>query len=284
MYQPLLCGHEQFLVSLTTINEFPVHWHSEIEIVYCISGSFKTRINNNQLQVANGQAVFVSSAEEHEYLGSSNGTKVLVIEIGFSFLGENFSEMAKLQFTNPLINMDNPELIGQNAASQFKEYFQTLVSVMQNQSAAVMDEWETKAALFNIAALTMKVIPHKSKVSDKRKTRMQSILNIQPAFSLIKNNYSSNISIDDVAEVTGYEKTNFCKQFKAATQTSFHKYLNTYRIRMACNMLEFCEYPIQAIGEKVGIPEAKSFSRIFRQVIGMTPSQYKLERKKYYEQ
>ena len=33
------------------------HWHNEIEIIYCISGSFKTRINDIEYSVEAGQAV-----------------------------------------------------------------------------------------------------------------------------------------------------------------------------------------------------------------------------------
>jgi len=283
MYQPLLSGHEQFLVNIAELKEFPAHWHSEIEIVYCMSGSFDMKINSHDLSVKSGQAVFVSSTEEHEYLGSLDGNKVLFIEIGISFLGSNFSELAKLQFTSPLIDMDKPEVIGRVVASKFKEAFHIIKEAKNNQSDSVKDEWETKGALFNIAALTLKYIPHKNIISEKRRSRMQALLNIQPALSYIINNYYLSVTLDDVAKVTGYEKSNFCKQFKSATQTSFHKYLNTYRIGVACNLIKYSEYSMQAVGEKVGIPEAKSFSRIFRQVVGMTPTEYKSSKEGHYE-
>lgn len=170
--------------------------------------------------------------------------------------------------------LNKPEVIGQLAALKFKEYFQALASTKQNPSDTAGDEWNMKAILFNIAALTLKAVPHKSKMSNKRYARIQSIINNHPAMLYIKNNYSGRITIDDVARVVGYEKSNFCKQFKMATQTSFHKYLNSYRISIACNLIECSDDSMQAIGEKVGIPEAKSFSRIFKQVIGMTPTQY----------
>lgn len=283
MHQPLLSGHEQFLVNIAELKEFPAHWHSEIEIVYCMSGSFDMKINRHDLSVKSGQAVFVSSTEEHEYLGSLDGNKVLVIEVGISFLGAKFSELAKLQFTSPLIDMDKPEVIGRVVATKFKEAFHIIKEANKNLSDSVKDEWETKGALFNIAALTLKYIPHKNIVSEKRRARMQALLNIQPAFSYIINNYYLSVTLDDVAKVTGYEKSNFCKQFKSATQTSFHKYLNTYRIGVACNLIKYSEYSMQAVGEKVGIPEAKSFSRIFRQVVGMTPTEYKLSKEEHYE-
>lgn len=134
MYQPLLSGHEQFLANITALDEFPAHWHSEIEIVYCITGSFDMRIDNHYLSVKSGQTVFIGSAEEHEYLGSVDGTKALVVEIGFSFLGAKFSELAKLQFTNPVIDMDKPESIGRTAAAEFKAAFLIIAAAKQNSS------------------------------------------------------------------------------------------------------------------------------------------------------
>jgi AraC-type DNA-binding domain-containing proteins len=273
MYQPLLLGHEQFVVSVFSINGYPSHWHSEMEIIYCISGSLHVKINGHTFFVKSSQAVVISSTEEHEFLPGEEPAKLLLIEFGFSFLGSKFSELAKLQFPDPLIEFYSPQNIDRVAAEKMKQSMQFLIDHMQD-SGSVETSWMRKGMLYTIAALVLKYVPHDKTISEKRQKRMKAILNSQLAFEYIRNNYQSNISIEDVAKITGYEKSNFCKQFKNATQTSFHQYLNSYRIGLALRLLESEEYTIHAVGETVGIPEAKSFSRIFRQVMQMTPTEY----------
>ena len=75
--------------------------------------------------------------------------------------------------------------------------------------------------------------------------------------------------------MSGYEKTRFCQLFKRAVGVSFHKYLNDRRIEAAKELLSGSELPIQTIAEKTGLPEPKTFSRVFRASENMTPSEYR---------
>ena len=98
---------------------------------------------------------------------------------------------------------------------------------------------------------------------------------IEGALELIYLNYNSNISIDDAAKITGYSKSNFCRNFKLATGTSFHQYLAQYRISNACYILRTTDYSIEKISESVGFSETRSFCRSFKKIMRMTPLEYR---------
>lgn len=275
MYQPLLIGHEQFVAQLMHLGSFPSHWHSEMEIIYCISGKLNVTINEKAFQVEENNVVFINSAEDHEYINDHDSALVMIIEVGYSFLGDVFSELSKLNFVDSVIDLNKSDIIGSNILTKLKDIFDNIITIKQNKTGNICEDWEMKSAIYNLAAVILKHIPHSDVLSEKRRKRMKSLINIQPAISYIRKNYDQNITVSTVAALTGLEESNFCKQFKAATQISFHKYLNSYRIKIACSILESGEYNIYEVGDMVGIKEAKSFSRIFRQFLGMTPSEYK---------
>jgi AraC-like DNA-binding protein len=63
---------------------------------------------------------------------------------------------------------------------------------------------------------------------------------------------------------------------------TFLEYLNGYRIREAKMLLkeqneggEYAHYTVQAIGEMVGFGSRSVFYEAFKQIVGVSPSEYK---------
>ena len=56
---------------------------------------------------------------------------------------------------------------------------------------------------------------------------------------------------------------------------SFYQYLSSYRISVACSLLTESKETIADIGEIVGIPEPKTFGRLFKKTVGISPGEYR---------
>ncbi|MBD9097721.1 MAG: AraC family transcriptional regulator [Ruminococcaceae bacterium] len=83
------------------------------------------------------------------------------------------------------------------------------------------------------------------------------------------------IKIHRLLPVDFYLKSNFCRNFKLATGTSFHNYLAKYRIINSCYLLRSTDYSIGKIAESVGCNDTHSFCRTFKKIMNMTPLQYR---------
>ena len=59
------------------------------------------------------------------------------------------------------------------------------------------------------------------------------------------------------------------------TGMTFLQYVNMHRIEIAKRKIVEDTQPISEIGKQCGIPNAKSFTRIFKQYTNMLPSEYK---------
>ena len=75
------------------------------------------------------------------------------------------------------------------------------------------------------------------------------------------------------------EKGNFCKTFKQITGDTFHQFLNKYRVKMACVLLELTDYSVETIASEVGFADAKSLCRVFKSIKKMTTGQYRKEKR-----
>ena len=132
-----------------------------------------------------------------------------------------------------------------------------------------------------MASLLCRSLPTIGTVTRKRKGHLQYLQNVQVALNYIDQHFAEDISISSVASVAGYERTSFCRVFKASTGLTFLQYLNNCRIDEAKYLLEGSPMTIREVGDACGMSQGKKFSRIFKQYCGMTPSEYRSESRQY---
>lgn len=91
----------------------------------------------------------------------------------------------------------------------------------------------------------------------------------------ITEHHADNIHVESVADHFGMSQPSFSRFFSKATGGSFAQYLNSVRIAHACQLLSISEQPITEICFTVGFNNVANFNRRFRDLKGLTPSEYR---------
>lgn len=91
----------------------------------------------------------------------------------------------------------------------------------------------------------------------------------------LDENYKNDISLLDVAEEMGYSEAYFCKVFKQCFDKSFIMYLSEYRVNKAKELLASGEVSVKDISSEVGYHDSNYFTKVFKRVEGVTPTEYK---------
>lgn len=94
--------------------------------------------------------------------------------------------------------------------------------------------------------------------------------------TFIDEHYSEDIALQDIASVLGYSDVYFCKLFKQNFGKNFITYLNEYRMAKAKELLSNPLINIKDVGQKAGYRDANYFTRVFKRMVGMTPSEYRI--------
>ncbi len=110
----------------------------------------------------------------------------------------------------------------------------------------------------------------------KREEQTNSV--IIRARTYIEENYSKDISLDDVSRSVDISPYYFSKLFKEETGENFIEYLTRIRMEQAKQLLQNKEVSIKSIGILTGYSDPNYFSRIFKKQVGVTPTEYR-ERK-----
>lgn len=100
-------------------------------------------------------------------------------------------------------------------------------------------------------------------------------LEIYPLVEYVHANYMNPVGIKDMASVMNMSESNLFSFFKRATGDSPIRFLNDYRLSVACGMLCHTDLPVGEIASAVGVPDQFYFSRIFKSKYGVPPVKYR---------
>ena len=95
------------------------------------------------------------------------------------------------------------------------------------------------------------------------------------AIKYIQFNYSTDISVDDIANAVGISRSHLYRVFVSNLEQSPIEYLTEYRINEACNLIKNTNLSISQIAVSVGFFDQFYFSRVFKKIKKMPPSKYR---------
>jgi AraC-like DNA-binding protein len=98
---------------------------------------------------------------------------------------------------------------------------------------------------------------------------------VRKAMASIHERYREPISLKDIARALGVSKEYLARCFHQETGVTVVTYLNRYRIGQAKARLDAGRDSLTEIALEVGFASGPYFSRVFRQEVGMSPSEYR---------
>ena len=104
---------------------------------------------------------------------------------------------------------------------------------------------------------------------------------IQQAITFVEQNYHLDITIEDIATFCNLNRSYLGKLFKEMVNKTPQQFLILYRMNQASELLRFTELSIAEIGKSVGYPNQLHFSRAFKNIYHIPPSQWRKEHKKF---
>lgn len=110
-------------------------------------------------------------------------------------------------------------------------------------------------------------------IINKREEQTSGV--IAKAKTFIEENFSHDISLDDVSRIVDISPYYFSKLFKEETGENFIEYLTNIRIEKAKQLLSNKEISIKSICVATGYSDPNYFSRIFKKQVGITPTEYR---------
>lgn len=98
---------------------------------------------------------------------------------------------------------------------------------------------------------------------------------IEQLFEIKKIYLSPDLSLSDIAEMVGSNRTYVSRFFNNDENGSFFDYVNRYRIRHAVALLIDTDEKIESVAELSGFNSRQTFYRVFSKAKNMSPAQFR---------
>lgn len=96
----------------------------------------------------------------------------------------------------------------------------------------------------------------------------------------IAAHYQENLSLEVLASVSYLNSDYLCRVFKKETGVNLMKYIKTFRMNKACQLLESTQQKVTAISQAVGYQNCAYFIHTFTDLFGVSPEKYRQQHQK----
>ncbi len=117
--------------------------------------------------------------------------------------------------------------------------------------------------------------PVETAPSEDKEESVSANLLVGEVTRYIEEHYKEDIALQNIAGLMGYSDVYFCKLFKQNFGKNFITFLNEFRIDRAKELLADPKINIKDVSVEAGYRDANYFTRVFKRMVGMTPSEYR---------
>lgn len=245
-------------LTLTEISYSPrfqvlTHSHELSQLCFVREGTFSEFYGRKSREVKPLTLIARPSGETHAHRFHNSGARCLIIEIG----GESLRRIRECS----------------NALDDSAEFQSGMIAWL---GTRLYNEFHSDdhASLLAIEGLTLEILSEVSKrparVSQPGPPRW-----LKHAKDFLHSHFSEPITLGDVAKAAGIHPTHLERVFRQQYHYTIGEYVRRLRIEFACRQVSLTDTSFMEIGLAAGFYDQSHFSRTFKQIVGLTPSQYR---------
>ena len=252
--------------------EYPFHWHTPIEVIMPLRNGYHVELPSDvHYHLREHDIIFLRPGSLHK-LYEQEGERI-IFQFNMNLLNahDEFDDFFPSSTPALLITPEDHPEIHEQCVKLMLEIEDEYLSNAPLKDASVYGKLLDLLVLIYRNTSNTNVIFSDVKLN-KQKEYLEKFVSIT---DYIKQHCNEDISLDDVAEISGFSKYHFSRLFKEFSGTSYYKYLNQKRIEFAEQLLLDPEINITEAAVRSGFNSISAFISMFKQIKGCTPTEFR---------
>ncbi|WP_207063583.1 AraC family transcriptional regulator [Motiliproteus sp. SC1-56] len=231
--------------------------HDDYLLIYCTEGRGELIVGPRRGHLEAGQLVLLPQGLAHRYRADDSQP--------WSIYWVHFEGEAAAAFVRHLsLDPAYPVIdLGQNA--KLIADFENLLQVRQS-------GYQLKPFL-HAANQLRQILSYLALLRSRDSTRAG--LDLERVHSYMQAHIHQSLELDTLARQVNLSKYHFAKRYKELTGTSAINHFINLKIEHACQLLDLGHQSVSEISYALGYDDAYYFSRIFKKVMGLSPTAYR---------
>ncbi len=240
------------------------HWHEKYEFIFVNKGSVKFIIDNQEYFAPENSIISVSPNMLHTGWAGSTGCNIFNVTFNHKYLLDDsvYEQSLKNSFINHTIEIE-PIITDPTAVSYFK-------NIWNNRNNDIISKPILEKGLICIFFSYLVENFSTNHILNKSKSaKFNSIL------EYINQNYTNQITTEQIAEHFSYNKSYFCRKFQENTKITPTEYILRLRINHSQKLMTTSSLSLNSIAAQSGFATYPYFSAKFKQLVGISPVEWR---------
>ncbi len=228
-----------------------------------------------------------------EYIVKGKGTlicndKVYHLDKGDLFIihkGSNFQYFPNASDPWSKIRFTADGILVSNLIVSYGLYDSVLIKGFNSEKLFrdMLDIWKNKGTANTMLSASMKLheILQRAYLTQNKNIPRSNAVAIKRI--LDSSLYKANFSMKDITKVLGISKAQIINIFRAKYGQTPYKYFIEQRIQVSASMLLNTDMSIKEIADSLHFSDQHYYANVFKKLIGVTPNQYRKDRKQLFE-
>lgn len=260
--------YSQMDVRLRKNENIEMQFKPEIMLYLVVDGSAELKIKDRPWKMAKDDFILVNAGLMHSITCEKEGTILCAVSFSCSLISELSGEEMNLFQCNSTAQKDD-------RYHQLRRIFHELVYLL------VEKPHKTPCLKYSILYKMLNCLLENFRL---RFGEMDAVsaddIKTANILQYINQNYAYNISLTELAERMYMSKSTLSRFFKKQTGIYFADYVNMIRLKYALEDLLYTDKNMTKIALDNGFSNPSAFNKIFREQYGVSPSEYRSERRK----
>ncbi|SDC08580.1 AraC-like ligand binding domain-containing protein [Pelagirhabdus alkalitolerans] len=235
------------------------HEESKVVFQYTLSGQGMIEIDGSTHSLTEGQAFLVELPSDHVYYLSNDATH-------WEFIFITLYGNEAFNFFNNYTKAHGHFIKLNRQARPIQQLFYLLDKIETNQ---VTSSYQLAADAFTFLMNLSHDLEHPETPNKDLPVA------IAKSIAYIKQHFQTDISLPDIVHASGLSTYHFSRLFQREMKDSPIKYVTKMRINHALNLLQDPNFSIEEVARQVGYEDANYFTKVFKQYVELTPSDYR---------
>lgn len=238
------------------------HWHSSVELLFCLDGLLEIRYPQSIHEVKKNQLFLINSNIIHS-TKTPEPSHVFVIQFPLGFIKKITEETygQTIYFEKILTEHNNLALLVKEIHSIYQE------DSIASRALVMSKVYEILSIL--LSSFTIPTVEIKEIRSVKNLDQLGRINRF------IEENHNQNLTLERVATTFNYNTSYFSRYYKQFMGITFIDYLKSVRLDKAYSLLRDTDLTILSISNECGFGNVKSFYLAFKEEYKLSPKQYR---------
>lgn len=271
---PFHTSHE--ILSSYERGSFSWHWHPEIELTLFLSGEMEYQVNDRIYRMKAGDGLFCSANALHTgRMLSGRDCRYFSITFLPRLISGFEKSLIHTHYVEPILMSARLASVSFSPSIPWEAaaigHLERLLALSSHPSAVYeLEVQQTLCAFWQLLFVHQNKELQPAAPDALRDTeRMRTILDY------LHTHYQEKVTLEAIAKQVSISRSECCRFFRKHMKLSLFDYLLDYRIEKSLPLLREKDLSVTQIAELTGFSTAAYFAKIFRQEMGISPSQYR---------